>query len=206
MAERFFRLYLVTDRARTADRPLLALVEQALQGGVEAVQLREKDLSGTELFDLGCRLRELCRRYRARLLINDRIDIALAVGADGVHLPVDSFAPTDARRLLGPRALIGVSTHSVGQARAAMGGDVDFLVFGPVFDTPSKRAFGPAVGLEALSAVAQTVGFPVFAIGGVTADRVAAVRGCGAHGIAVVSAILEAENPRAAAAALRNSL
>ena len=201
-----FSLYLVTDRQRTAGRPLLEVVEAALQGGVDAVQLREKDLPAAALFALATHLRDLTRRYGARLLINDRIDIALAVGADGVHLPVDSFAPADARRLLGPDALIGVSTHSVEQARAAAAGGADFIVFGPVFDTPLKRAFGTPLGLDALAHVTGAVRVPVLAIGGLTADRVASVRQRGAHGVAVVAAILAADDPRMAAAALRAEL
>lgn len=198
-----FSLYLVTDRQRTAGRPLIDVIEAALQGGVDAVQLREKDLSGAALFALACRLRELTRRYGVRLLINDRIDVALAVGADGVHLPVDSFAPADARRLLGASALVGASIHSVEQARAAAAGGADFVVVGPVFDTPSKRAFGAPLGLEALVQVTQAVTVPVYAIGGLTVDRVQSVRQRGACGIAVIAAILEADDPRAAAAALR---
>jgi thiamine-phosphate pyrophosphorylase len=206
MAEGFFSLYLVTDRTRTAGRPLLDVAEQALRGGVDAVQLREKDLSSAALFDLAQRLRDLCRRYGARLLINDRVDVALAVGADGVHLPADSFAPADARRLLGPHALIGASTHSLKEAQAAAAAGADFIVFGPVFDTPSKRAYGAPLGLEALAEVTRATALPVFAIGGVTSGRVAAIRQGGAHGAAVISAILHADDPRAAAAALRAAL
>jgi thiamine-phosphate pyrophosphorylase len=203
MTERFPRLYVVTDRTRTCRRPLLDVVEAALQGGVEAVQLREKDLPVSELFDLACKLRALCRQYGARLLVNDRVDVAIAAKADGVHLPVNSFTPADARRLLGPGALIGTSTHSLAGARAAADGGADFIVFGPVFDTPSKRPFGPPVGLPALAEVTRGVSLPVLAIGGITAQRVEAVRRHGARGVAVVSAILEAAEPRAAAAALR---
>lgn len=201
-----FSLYLVTDRTRTAGRPLLDVVEAALHGGVDAVQLREKDLAARELFELARALREVTRRHSAGLLINDRIDIALAVDADGVHLPVDSFAPADARRLFGQRALIGASTHSVEQARAAAASGADFIVFGPVFDTPSKRGFGTPVGLNALAQAVQAVTIPVLAIGGVTAERARSLRESGAHGIAVVAAILEADDPRAAAAALRAAL
>jgi thiamine-phosphate pyrophosphorylase len=197
-----FHLYLVTDRTRTAGRPLLQVVEAALQGGVDAVQLREKDLSTAELCDLASRLRTLTRRYGARLLINDRIDVALTVGADGAHLPVNSFAPDDARRLLGAQALIGVSTHSLEQAEAATAGGADFIVFGPVFETPSKRAFGTPVGLPALARISAKVAAPIFAIGGITVDRVESVRRCGARGVVVISAILEADDPRAAASAL----
>jgi thiamine-phosphate pyrophosphorylase len=201
-----FHLYLVTDRHRTGGRPLLDVVEQALLGGVDAVQLREKDLAGRALFELAALLCELCHRYGARLLVNDRIDIALAVHADGVHLPANSFTPRDARRLLGPDALIGVSTHSLADASAAQQAGADFIVFGPLFDTPSKRAFGPPVGLDALADVTCATSLPVVAIGGITAERAAAVRAHGAHGIAVIAAILAAPDPGAAARALRRAL
>ncbi len=201
-----FRLYLVTDRTRTGGRPLLDVVDAALRGGVDAVQLREKDLPGGALFDLARKLRSRCTRHGARLIVNDRIDVALAADADGVHLPVDSFSPTDARALLGPHKLIGVSTHSIEQAQRASAGGADFIVFGPVFDTASKRPFGPPLGLEALAQAAGAVTVPVFAIGGVTAARAAAVRTRGAHGIAVIGAVLEAADPTAAAGALRRAL
>ena len=141
-----------------------------------------------------------------RLLINDRIDVALAVGADGVHLPVDSFSSGDARALLGPGRLIGVSTHSLEQAQRASAAGADFVVFGPVFATPSKRPFGPPLGLEALAQAAGAVSVPVFAIGGVTAARADAVCRHGAHGIAAIAAVLEATDPTAAARALRRAL
>jgi len=204
MADRApFRLYLVTDRAGTNGRPLLSVIEQALHGGVDAVQLRERDLPTKELLELAHHVRDLCRRHNARLLVNDRIDVALAVGADGVHLPASSFLPADARRLLGPQALIGVSTHRSEDIGAAAAGGADFVVFGPVFDTPSKRPFGAPLGLDALAAATQAVALPVLAIGGITAARVDAVRHCGACGVAVISAIGAADDPRAAAAALR---
>ena len=201
-----FRLYLVTDRTRTAGRALIEMIERALAGGVDAVQLREKDLPANELVDLAQRLLPLCRRHSARLLINDHVDVALAVGADGVHLPADSFAPADARRLLGANALIGVSTHSLAAARAAAAGGADFVVFGPIFDTPSKRGYGTPFGLEALAEVTRSVRLPVLAIGGLTSARVAGVRQRGASGVAVVAAISEADDPTAAAAALRAAL
>ena len=185
---------------------MLDVVSAALEGGVDAVQLREKDLSGAALHELACRLRDVTRRSGALLLINDRIDIALTCEADGVHLPADSFAPADARRLLGQNRLIGVSTHGIGQAQAAAAGGADFIVFGPVFETPAKRAFGAPVGLDALARAAQAVTQPVLAIGGVRPDRVASVLEHGARGVAVVAAILEADDPRVAAAELRAAL
>jgi thiamine-phosphate pyrophosphorylase len=206
MADPYPRLYLVTDRHRTCGRPLLDVVEQALLGGVDAVQLREKDLAGRALFELAAPLCALCHRYGARLLVNDRIDVALAVHADGVHLPANSFTPRDARRLLGPEALIGVSTHSLDDACAAQQAGADFIVFGPLFDTPSKRAFGPPVGLDALADVTRATSLPVVAIGGITAERAPAVQAHGTHGIAVIAAILAAPEPGAAARALRRAL
>ena len=202
MAERVPRLYLVTDHTQTAGRPLIETVAAALRGGVDAVQLRAKDLTARELVALGAHLRPLCDQHRARLLVNDRIDVALAVGADGVHLPATSFSPRDARRLLGPEAWIGVSTHTLAEARNAHDAGADFILFGPIFDTPSKRAFGAPVGLDALGEVARAVPTPVVAIGGITAQRAAAVRARGARGIAVISAILAAADARQAARAL----
>jgi thiamine-phosphate pyrophosphorylase len=161
------------------------------------VQLREKDLGGRELVELARALLSICRRFDARLLINDRIDVALAVAADGVHLPVDSFSPADARSLLGPLAWIAASTHSVEEAQAAAG--ADFLVFGPVYDTPSKRVFGAPQGLEALAEVVSSVPVPVLAIGGITAANAREARRRGAAGLAVSRALLEADLPRSAA-------
>lgn len=203
MAHRGIHLYLVTDRTQTQGRALADVVEAAVAGGVDAVQLREKDLSGRALFELARDLRARCTRYGARLLINDRIDVALAVGADGVHLPVNSFAVVDARRLLGPTALIGASAHTPAQARTAAADGADFIVYGPIFDTPSKRAFGPPLGLEALQRVTRELTIPVLAIGGMNAARAPEVRRHGAHGLAMISAILGATDPRAAAATVR---
>jgi thiamine-phosphate pyrophosphorylase len=156
--------------------------------------------------ELAQQLRTLCSRYRASLLINDRVDIALAAAADGVHLPGTSFTPAVARQLLGLDALIGASAHSLSEARAAADSGADFLVFGPVFDTPSKRSFGPPLGLAALAEVTRAVSVPVLAIGGINAERCRSVRQCGAHGVALIREILEAVDPRAAARAVRAAL
>jgi thiamine-phosphate pyrophosphorylase len=171
------------------------VIEQCLAAGVKAVQLREKDLSGRELYALATELRALTRRHGARLLINDRIDIALAVDADGVHLPSDSFPPSEACQLLGREKLIGVSTHSLEQALAAERDGADFVVFGPVFDSPSKRRYGLPLGVEALAQVAHTLSIPVFAIGGARPESALKLRAAGARGVAVISAILGALDP-----------
>ncbi len=190
-----FSLYLVTDRKQTSGRPLLEVVAECLDAGVRAVQLREKDLTTRELFGLGTELRELTRRYGTALLINDRIDVALALDADGVHLPGHSFPAESARKIVGPKMLIGASVHNVTEAEEAEAGGADFIVFGPIFETPSKRPYGPPQGLDALRAVRQTVSLPLFAIGGITPGRVRAVKEAGADGVAAISALLGAPHP-----------
>jgi len=196
------RLYLVTDRHATNGRPLTDVVEAALRGGVDAVQLREKDLSTRDLLALARELRAITRRHRAKLLINDRIDVALAVAADGVHLPSTSFAIGDARRLLGADAIIGVSTHAIDEVVRAAAAGADFAVFGPVFETPSKRSFGAPQGLDALRRAIAAVDIPVVAIGGIDASNAAAVLATGCHGVAVIRAVLSSAEPTATAAAL----
>ncbi len=199
-----FRLYLITDRRLCGStRVLLERVEGALRGGAGAVQLREKGLDGGDLCQLAAALLEICRRHGAPLLINDRIDVALAVGADGVHLPANSFPVAEARRLLGPGALIGRSTHAAPEIRAARDAGADFAVFGPIFDTASKRAYGTPLGLERLRQAVRGAGLPVFAIGGINAENSAAVAAAGAHGVAAISAVLGTDSPDLAAAALR---
>ena len=190
-----FPVYLVTDRTQTRGRELTEVVEQALIGGVRVLQVREKDLSSRELYRLAQRLRDLTAQYQALLLVNDRIDIALAVEADGVHLGGQSLPPTLVRRLIGPQRLIGVSTHSLAEAEAAQAGGADFLVFGPVFFTPSKARYGKPVGIEALQTVCTRISIPVYAIGGITSQNVGSVAGTGAAGVAVISAIIAATDP-----------
>lgn len=198
-------VYLVTDRAQTAGRPLLEVVTAALRGGVGAVQLRERGLTTRELLGLATALRAATRAAGAALLINDRVDVALACDADGVHLPGHSFTVAEARALLGPHRLIGVSTHSPDEVAAAAG--ADFAVCGPIFATPSKAAYGTPLGLDALRrARAAAPTLPLFAIGGLDADRAAAARAHGADGVAVIRAVLAAADPAAAAAALRGAL
>jgi thiamine-phosphate pyrophosphorylase len=195
-----FSLYLITDRTQVAaNHTFLSAIDSALQGGVKAIQLREKDLSAAELLPLALEVRDLTRHYDAALLINDRIDIALAVQADGVHLGEHSL-PTDVvRQLVGPKLLIGVSTHSNADISRAAEQGADFVTFGPVYATPSKAAFGPPQGLKALTKACRGSSLPVFALGGITPPRVARVRQAGARGIALISAIFANPDPRTAA-------
>ena len=181
---------------------MIDVVAAALRGGIRAVQLRERGLSARELLALAAELRTVTRAAGAALLINDRIDVALAVAADGVHLPSYSFSVTQARALLGRARLIGVSTHHPDEVSAAAAAGADFAVFGPVFDTPAKRVFGRAQGLTALVRARAAASVPLFAIGGIDVASVAAVRRTGADGVAVIRAVLAAAEPAAAAAAL----
>ena len=191
-----FDLYLVTDRLHTAGRDLLWVLEQALDGGVRAIQLREKDLSGQELFMLAEKTRQLCQRYKAALLINDRLDVALAVDAAGVQLGKISLPLPDARALLGTNRLIGASVHSLEEAQRAESGGADFIVFGPVYFTPSKAVFGPPQGVPALKKIVEIARLPVYAIGGIKAENIPELRSAGVERVALISAILEAPQPK----------
>lgn len=194
-----FRLYLVTDRLRATGGDLLAAVGRALAGGVRAVQLREKDLHGRQLYELALAMRELTARHGARLLVNDRVDVALAAGADGVHLGAASIPPGEARRILGRGAMIGCSTHDLREVADAATGGADFVTFGPVYDTPSKAAYGPPVGIEALRRACAASPVPVFALGGIGAGTVGEVLDAGAWGVGAIGAVLAAPDPFAAA-------
>jgi thiamine-phosphate pyrophosphorylase len=191
-----FDLYLVTDRTQTRGRDLLWLLEQALEGGVNAVQLREKDLGGKDLYDLAEKTSRLCERYRASLFINDRVDVALAVDAAGVQLGKTSLPIETARTLLGPEKLIGASIHSLEELSDAEKGGADFVLFGPVYFTPSKASFGSPQGLAALRNIVETSALPVYAIGGITGENASAVRNLGVRGIALIAAIISAESPK----------
>jgi len=194
-----FDLYLITDRRQTAGRDLLWVLEQALAGGVKAFQLREKDLDGRDLFFLAERCRTLCEKYHAALIINDRIDVALAVDAAGVQLGNLSLPIPTARQLLGPDILIGASTHSLEEARAAEKSGADFVVFGPVYFTPSKARYGSPLGLIALKEIVEKISLPVYAIGGIKAASIFEVRRAGIRGVALISAVMGAQNPKSAA-------
>lgn len=198
-----FRLYLITDRAHTQGRPLIAALEATAAAGVRAVQLREKDLTPRERFALAIEAREALPGVQ--VLINDRTDIACAAGLAGVHLTTTSVSPQAARCCL-PDGLIGVSTHTLVEARFAEAMGADFITFGPVFFTPSKAAYGEPRGLEALREVCAAVSIPVFALGGVTPERVPTCLDAGAHGVAAISALLNVPDIAAAVAAFAEPL
>ena len=200
-----FSLCLITDRS-VVRGAIEGAVESCLGAGLRAVQLREKDLAVRDLMSLAQRLRESTRRHGARLLVNDRADVALVVGADGVQRAGTSLPVSALRSISPPGFLIGASVHSVDEARAAEPEGADFLLFGPVYDTPSKRQYGPPQGVAALERVASAVRLPVFAVGGVTPARVAEVMRAGASGVAVIAAILGPACPADAVKAFLDAL
>jgi thiamine-phosphate pyrophosphorylase len=187
-----FRLYVVTDRHQTAGRPLASVVGRAASAGLRAVQLRERDLPIRELLSLALELQ--CALPDIQLFINDRLDLAVALGCRGVHLRESSLPAPVVRTLLPPSQLLGLSVHSIQGAVEAERHGADFVVLGPIYDTPSKREYGAPLGLQVLEQAACTVNIPIFAIGGMTAARTREVRQAGAFGVAVLSSILSASN------------
>lgn len=198
------RLYFITD-ASTADRNLIELVSAALEGGVDMVQLREKDADEETITAIGGRLRALCDEHGALLIVNDRPDLALACGADGVHLGQGDLPPDRARGVLGPHLLVGLSTHSPEQIARAQDSAVDYLGVGPVHATPTKPTAAP-VGESLLRHAAVHAAKPFFAIGGIDQANVGDAVAAGARRVAVVRAIRDAPDPRAVAEALRARL
>ena len=189
-----FRLYLITDGTLVPD--IEGAVEKALDGGVRAVQLREKFMPVRDLLELAFRLRELTKSRSARLFINDRVDVAIACGADGVHLGGQGMPPEAVRNNIkgGEGLMIGVSAHSMQQAAAAQKGGADFITFGPVFETPSKKAYGAPLGLQKLAEAASMLDIPVFAIGGIKTGNINSVMEAGAYGAALISGIFGADD------------
>jgi thiamine-phosphate pyrophosphorylase len=189
------RLCLVSDRTLLGQRDLVAVVVDCLAAGLRAVQLREKDLSAAAVAVLCRRLRAPTREHGALLIVNDRVDVALATGADGVQRTGGSLPVDDIRAIAAGRLRVGASVHSLEDAVDAEARGADWVVFGPIYDTPSKRPFGAPQGLDALAKVTGRLRIPVLAIGGITPDRVREVRDAGAHGVAAIAAILAQPSP-----------
>ncbi|MDR1440151.1 MAG: thiamine phosphate synthase [Clostridiales bacterium] len=196
-------LYLCTDRALLNGRSLACAVEEAIDGGVTMVQLREKSATSREFYELALEIGKITRRRGVPLVIDDRLDIALASGADGLHIGQSDIPLAAARALLGGERFIGVSAGTPAEAVAAERGGADYLGVGAVYPTTSKDGVGDAIGLLGLGAVMDSVSIPVVAIGGVGERNADAVMGAGVAGIAVISAILAKEDVGAAARALK---
>lgn len=199
----YLKLYLVTDRELSLGRSLEEVVSEAVKGGVTVVQLREKDASTGEFIELARRLMTLLKPLDIPLIINDRVDVALAVDADGVHIGQSDMSYEDARRLLGPDKIIGLSVENFKDVEAANALDVDYIGISPVYGTPTKTDTAEPFGLEGLRKAVQMSVHPTVAIGGMNASTIAEVMAAGTDGVAVVSAICSAENIRKATSDLR---
>ena len=192
------KLYLVTDRKIAGDRKMEDIVKEAAEGGVTMVQLREKDICTRDFIDLAIRLKAVLKPFGIPLLINDRVDVALASGADGVHIGQSDMPYRMARTLLGRDSIIGLSVENMEQVMAAESLDVDYLGVSPVFATPTKTDTAEPFGLDGLRKAAAASSHPLVGIGGMNARTAAGVMDAGADGIAVVSAIVGAESPERA--------
>ena len=192
-------LYLVTDEGLSRGRATVAIVAAAIRGGADAIQLRAKELPLREQAAIGRALRELTREAGVLFIVNDRADLALALDADGVHVGQDDLPADLARLVVGPDRIVGVSTATVEEARIARAMGADYLGVGAIFGTATKSDAGAAIGTDAIGAITAAVGLPIVGIGGINARNAGEVIAAGADGVAVVSAIIAADDPEAAA-------
>ncbi len=200
------RLHVLTDTTLQTRFSHEELARLAIEGGADTIQFREKRATTRELIRDARALADLCRRRGVALIVNDRVDVALAADAAGVHLGQDDFPIALARRLLGPDRVIGGSATTIEQAREVMRAGADYVGFGAVFATGSKQDASAPRGLDTLREICGELEIPVIAIGGIGLDRIAAVMGSGAHGVAVISAVVLAADPREAASAARRAI
>lgn len=199
-------LYLILDPAVAGSCSLADIVSKALDAGVRLFQLRMKTSETQTLYEMAAVLCPLVQKCGGTFIVNDRVDVAKAIGADGVHLGQEDLPLADARAILGPGRLIGISTHNLAQAIEAEAGGADYIGFGPVFPTATKENPDPVVGVDGLREVRARVHLPIVAIGGITSKNAADVRAAGADGVAVVSAVLAASDPKAAIAELLRAI
>ncbi len=199
-------LYLVTDERLSRGRATAEIVRAAIRGGIDAVQLRGKDLPAREQLAIGRELRAITRDAGVLFIVNDRVDLALALAADGVHVGQDDLPAEIVRRLVGPEMIIGVSAATIPEALAARAAGADYLGVGAIYGTATKLDAGAATGPALLGTIAGAVDLPLVAIGGINATNVAAVIAAGAAGAAVVSAIIAADDPEAAARELQRRI
>ena len=188
-----FNLYAITERTLCSPRLLYDIIHDLLDVGVSAIQLREKDLSDIEFIKLAEPICKLCHSYAAQLFINSRIEIAIELGADGVHLPGDFASVREVIRQTNGRFIIGCSVHTLDEAKRRESESADFITYSPIYSTTSKPGYGPAVGLNNLRQVTEAVRIPVFALGGITPQRVAECIHAGAYGVAVMSGVMSPE-------------
>jgi len=201
-----WRLCFIADSEAAAGRDILQLIAAAVEGGSTMIQLRGKKWTSRELLDVGMKAVRFLRQKNIPLIINDRVDIALACEVDGVHLGQDDMPLPYARKILGKDRIIGISVATPAEAEAAEKDGADYVGAGPVFGTLSKNDLGPLLGLEGLRAIRNKIKIPILAVGGISAANVADVIFAGADGVAVISAIAAAENPRRAAIEIIESI
>lgn len=186
-------LYVISGQCFTRDRTILTVMKEALLGGATVIQLREKNMTAREMVEVGTKLQIMAREYGAKFIINDCVDVALAIDADGVHLGQDDLPVSMARAILGPKKIIGLSTHCLEQVLAASSLPLDYLGVGPVFTTPTKPDAQP-VGLELVSNASRQLKLPFVAIGGIDETNVAQVLAAGAKNVAVIRAVVAADD------------
>src|SRR6266699_4931454 len=196
-------LHVLTDREWSRGRDMLSVAATALDGGATVIQLRDKSASTRLLIEEGLALRALTRERGALLIVNDRVDVALAVEADGAHVGQEDMPAGLARRLLGAKRILGVSAANIEEADEAIAGGADYLGVGPIFPSPGKADAGPATGVHLLTELVKRYTIPLIAIGGITAENAAEVIRAGACGVAVITAVVYAEDITAASRQLR---
>ena len=197
-----YSVYLVTDRRNKTDEEFLNIIEEAIKGGTTIVQLREKTASTKEFYDLALRVKEITSRYGVPLLINDRIDIALAIDSEGVHIGQDDMPADIAREIIGEDKILGVSASTVEEAKKAEIDSADYIGSGAVFPTATKDD-ADSVSKEELKKIIDSIDIPVVAIGGITVENAHTLKGSGIAGFSVVSAIMSAEDPKEASGKLK---
>lgn len=198
------KLYVIVDRGATGNRDILGVAEEALRGGADIIQLRDKTSSDAEILQCAKAIRAVTKKYKCPFIINDRVDIARAVNADGVHLGQSDIPIGEARRIIGKK-IVGISTHNLPEAKEAGKSGADYIGIGPIFKTPTKEKMRP-IGTSVLNRVRKTVDIPFFAVGGISISRVRAVKKSGASRIAVVSAAAKARDVRHAVMQLKREL
>ncbi len=199
-------LYVITDVKLSRGRSHLEVAREAIEGGASLIQFRDKEMTTRQLVETARKIKELTDEADIPLIINDRLDVALAVDADGVHVGQDDMPAALARQLIGPHKILGVSASTVEEALQAEKDGADYVSASPVFTTPTKLDAPPPTGLEGLKAIVQAVNLPVIAIGGINEENAAEVIACGADGVAVISAVVSAPDIAAAARRLRETV
>ncbi|MCC5912525.1 MAG: thiamine phosphate synthase [Clostridiaceae bacterium] len=194
-----YSLYLITDRKLVGDKDFFDSIENALKGGVTLLQVREKDISSKDFYDISLKLKTIALKYKVPLVINDRLDIALAIDADGLHVGDDDLPLHIARKLLGPDKILGYSAGDLESAQYGVQHGADYLGVGAVFPTGSKSNAGDAIGIETLQQIVENISIPIVGIGGISTTNIAEVKATGAQGISLISAILAKDNTYEAA-------